>query len=575
MAEREIFIEPVTRIEGHVGVSAKADLDKKVYTNAYTVGTMFRGFEIIFRGREPADAVWLSQRVCGVCPSPHALAAVQAVDMAYNAPPPPMGIAIRNLTECAEELYDSPLGCIILEGADYSQAMVEKMNSDWWAAAKTKKAEYSSLHGFSTVADIMTALNPIAGQLWLRAVIMGKIGRKMAALFGAKHPHINTFVPGGVAYTFNPTDVEAYAAMLAQHVAFSKEFVPAMDDLINFLIEMGYDKAGARPTNLISYGYFDDPTAYDANYKNMPVWGAKRKVSPGLVVDGKLLTTDLQEIHLGVREFVTHSYYDEWGQEITSDTLGNPVAKEHPWNKDTVPAPGPEKKWDGKYSWCTAPRWHDWKRRLDGGIHVVEAGPLSRMWTTAKAKLVPESTGNSLRFTLPKATVVGYPVADEHTFEWKIPAKVNAIERIRARAYYHAYSAYMAYGHVLAGLDLLKKGVTQVWKRYEKPANGMGVGGVEAMRGGVMHWVVMKDGRIHRYQIMAPTNWNIGPRDKFGKPGPCEEAIIGTPVSEPTPEIKGLDPTRVLRSFDLCLGCTVNVYVGDRLVATRNLDRQY
>ncbi|MCK5670519.1 nickel-dependent hydrogenase large subunit, partial [Candidatus Bathyarchaeota archaeon] len=117
---KEISIEPVTRIEGHLGVHANVSDDMSTYTDAHCYGTMFRGWEIILKGREPADAIWITQRTCGVCPTPHGIAAAMTVDMAYQAPPPPMGIAVRNLLLGAEQLYDAPLGCLILEGPDYS-----------------------------------------------------------------------------------------------------------------------------------------------------------------------------------------------------------------------------------------------------------------------------------------------------------------------------------------------------------------------------------------------------------------------------------------------------------------------
>jgi len=121
------------------------------------------------------------------------------------------------------------------------------------------------------------------------------------------------------------------------------------------------------------------------------------------------------------------------------------------------------------------------------------------MWITAKAQKVPESTGSSLKYTLPKATVVGYRNSDEMEFEWKIPAKINTVERIRARAHFYAYSAYVAYLQVLQGLELVKKGKAKVWNKYSKPKNGIGVGMHEAMRGAVAHWVVMKNGVIDNY----------------------------------------------------------------------------
>ena len=564
MVLKEITIEPMSRIEGHLGVQAVADIDAKQYTDAHSFGTMFRGWEVILKNREPADAIWITQRTCGVCPTPHGIAAAMAVDMAYQAPPPPMGIALRNLILGAEQLYDAALGCYVLEGPDYSQAIVERSNPDWWEAAKATPAPQADLHGYATIADIMTGLNPISGSLWVRSLGVEKIGRKMASLLGAKHPHVNTLVPGGVAKTLTPTDLEQYAAMLSQNVAFAKEFIPTFDDLLDFVLSMGYEDCGARRNNMISYGTYEDPLAYNAKYEDMADWSLKRKVSPGVIIDGELVTQDMIEVNVGVQEMVERSYYDEWdGPKIPADPLGNPLTKYHPWNKETKPKPGAYKQWDGKYSWGSSVRWLDWKN--SGEMKTVELGPIARMWATALGRLVPESTGSSVKFSLPKATVVGYRNADEMEFEWKVPEKVNTVERVRARAYYYAYSAYIIYNQVLQGLELVKSGNVKVWNKYKKAKDGLGVGMHEAMRGGVAHWVVMKNSHIENYQIMAPSTWNAGPKLGDSDYGPYEDAIVGSPLTE-SGEITGVDVVRTIRSFDPCLACCVQVYRGDEKI---------
>jgi hydrogenase large subunit len=276
-----------------------------------------------------------------------------------------------------------------------------------------------------------------------------------------------------------------------------------------------------------------------------------------------------------VQETVTHSYYEDTPKaEFAKDPLGNPLTKDHPWNESTRPAPGPEKNWAGKYTWAKTPRWLDWKNRVDGRTHVLTANPIARMYVAAISGKSPESTGNSVKFTLPAGTVAGYRVPGEMTVEWKLPKVNNALERIRARAYFHAYSCFLAYKTLGVALDQLKKGNTKVWNHYKKPKDGIGVGVTEAMRGGVAHWLVMKDKKIHRYQIMTPTAWNISPRDAEGRPGPYEAAVIGSPITEPTlEELGGIDVVRTIRSFDPCLGCTVQVFSPDeKLLAGCELD---
>jgi hydrogenase large subunit len=563
LKKKQITLEPLSRIEGHLGIRAEADLEAKVYSDAYCYGTMFRGWEQILRNREPADAIWITQRTCGVCPTPHGLASAMAVDMAYGAPPPPMGIALRNLLLGAEQLYDSPLGCIVLEGPDYSESVVKQSNPDWWEAAEDTPAEHAITHGYDKISDIMRGLNPISGSIWVKSLEIEKVGRKMATLLGAKHPHVNTLVPGGVAKTLTVSDVEQYVAMLSQHIAYTKEFVNLFDDLLDFVLSMGYEDCGVRENNFVSYGGYEDPFAYNAKYEDLTEFAKKRSVSPGVIIDGKLVTQDLTEINVGVQEMVDRSYFEEWDSiNRAEDPLGNALTKYHPWNKDTKPAPGPYKNWEGKYSWGTSVRWKDWKNSVNGELNTVELGPIARMWATAAGKLVPESTGHSLKFTVPGGSVVGYRNPDEMEFEWKIPEKVNAVERVRARAYYHAYSAYVVYNQVLAGFGLIKKGETKVWNKYKKNKNGVGVGMHEAMRGGVAHWVVMRNGLIQNYQIMAPSTWNAGPRLGQDNYSPYEGAIIGSPISEKE-DVSGIDVVRTIRSFDPCLACCVQVFRGD------------
>jgi len=562
----EINIEPLTRIEGHMGIHAEADMEAGKYVDAHCYATMFRGLEEILKGREPADAIWLTQRTCGVCPTPHATASVIAVDMAYNALPPPFAIGIRNLIEMSEETYDGALGCGILEGPDYSEAITAKMNPDIMKKANDTKAPSVEAHGYTTIGDIMRALDPVTGSLWIKCLNASKVGIKMLSLLGGKHPHIQTFIPGGVAKTVSMEELERFYAMLAQEVAFTKELVTIFDDLLDFLAAEGMDKVGCTPANLLSHGMYDDPLAYDANYNNMSSWAEKRAITPGVIIDGKLITNDLVEINVGIHELVTHSYYEETkSASIASDPLGNKLDKNHPWNEETPPKPGKEKDWENKYTWAKTPRWHDWKKRVDGETHVLEAGPVARMWINAVSKKVPESTGNSVRFTLPAGAVAGYRVPGEVTMEWKVPKAVNVLERIRARAYFHALSAYLAYKQFLQAVDLVNKGQTKVWNRYKRPKNGMGAGMTEAMRGALGHWVVMRNGKISRYQIITPTAWNVSPRDHLDRPGPYEQAIIDTPITEPSNngKLDGIDVVRTIRSFDPCLACTVQVFRPD------------
>ena len=565
MAKKEIFIEPITRIEGHLGVKVDVDTEKKVVVDAYSTGVMFRGFEKIMEGRDPPDAIWISQRICGVCPTPHAVASAEALDMALEAQPPPLAILLRNLADSFEIIYDHVLHWFQLAGPDYSESIVKDRNPTWLREAKEHKTEHRDVHGYSTIGDIMEAMNPLAGHLWLKALSYQKTAKECLTMIAGKYPHLATVVPGGITYRPTIGTVQELIFKFLELVPWVKMVVHIAEDMLSFLKDVGYEKVGVRKANLISYGAADDPEAYDAKYENMGDWGIKREVSPGVVIDGKLVTNNLVEIHLGLNEYVAHSFYDEWdGGEVESDPLGNKVSPNHPWNKDTRPKP--EKlDWNSRYSWVTSPRWV-----YKGKVHVVETGPIARMWATAASRKAEASTGNSVKFTLPRTNIPGISEAlnSEMELEWKIPKTVNVIERLRARIYYLAYMTYIAHKELLHVLELLKKGDGKVFTEFKRPKWSLGVGLTEAGRGALGHWVIVKDGKIHKYQVVTPSNINASPRDHKGGLGPYEDALIDTPITEEASPDNwdGVDVVRVIRSMDPCLACGVTIFFGDRRV---------
>ena len=266
-----------------------------------------------------------------------------------------------------------------------------------------------------------------------------------------------------------------------RYVEFMKRVVPMHDDLFDFFYQAmpGYEKNGLRRTQLVCWGAFNDPEYCDFKYQNMTNWGRKMFVTPGVVVDGKLLTTDLVEINLGIRILLGSSFYEDWeGKEmfVSRDPLGNPVSSRHPWNQHTIPKPQ-KRDFDGKYSWVMSPRWFDGKDHLAAD---TGGGPLARLWATALAGLVDcgyvKSTGHSVQINLPR-TALKPPV----TFEWKVPQWSNTIERDRARTYFQAYAAGVALHFVEKALEELRAGRTSTWTPFEVPEE---VGECRVHRGG-------------------------------------------------------------------------------------------
>ena len=276
-----------------------------------------------------------------------------------------------------------------------------------------------------------------------------------------------------------------------------------------------YKEVGARRANMIDTGIFDLPDAYDASYKNAGAWGDRRWMTPGAIVDGKLVTTDLHRINMGLEEFVEHSYYEEWAgsgqrQHFPTDPSGNPLSPYHPWNKITKPRPGGQ-SWKEKYTWDTAPRWD----RLG-----MEAGCYARLWNTAVAQKQPpnpfiESTGHSLKLRVPKGAL------PEMDLEWHVPAVWNAFERNRARAYCVAWTAMIALNNWTAAMERLKDGDTKTSTPFEIPKHGerLGVGFWGAGRGYLTHHVVLDRGAVSNYQIVTPSTWNASPTDRWDSRG--------------------------------------------------------
>ena len=299
----------------------------------------------------------------------------------------------------------------------------------------------------------MTALNPFTGAFYREALQMSRMTREMFCLMEGRHVHPSTLYPGGVGTVPTVQLFTDYLVRLMKYVEFMKKVVPLHDDLFDFFYEAlpGYEEVGQRRILLGCWGSFNNPDVCDYTYKNMTDWGRAMFVTPGVVVDGKLVTDDLVDINLNIRILLGSSYYDDWQNAETfvkTDPLGNPVDKRHPWNQTTIPRPQ-KRDFDGKYTWVMSPRWFD-KRTGDHLALDTGGGPIARLWATALAGLVDigyiKATGHSVKIYLPKTTSL-----PEVEFEWKIPKWSNAIERDRARTYFQAYAAAAALYFVETG----------------------------------------------------------------------------------------------------------------------------
>ncbi|HEX6380004.1 MAG TPA: nickel-dependent hydrogenase large subunit, partial [Acidimicrobiia bacterium] len=443
--------------------------------------------------------------------------------------------------------------------------MVAETNPGVLELANRTEAPHAAEHGHKTIGDIMRSLNPLEGEFYREALQVSRYTREMFCLMEGRHVHPSTLYPGGVGTVATIQLFTDYLTRLMRYVEFCKRIVPLHDDLFDFFYTAmpGYEAVGQRRVLLGCWGSLQDPDHCNFEYRDMTNWGRKCFVSPGVVVDGKLVTNDLVDINLGLRILLGHSFYDDWENEemfVTRDPLGNPVDRRHPWNQHTIPRPQ-KRDFNNNYSWTMSPRWYDGENylALDTG-----GGPIARLWATALGGLVDaggyvKATGNSVQINLPKTMT-----KPEVSFEWKIPQWSNALERNRARTYFQAYSAALALHFTEKALEEVRAGHTQTWAPFKVPEEAVSCGFTEAVRGVLSHHMVIKGGKIANYHPYPPTPWNGSVRDIYDTPGPYEDAVQNTPIFEENPpdSFKGIDIMRAVRSFDPCLPCGVHMYLG-------------
>ncbi len=559
--------DPITRIVGSLGIYTKIDFDNREVVECHSTSSIFRGYSIFMKGKDPRDAHFITSRICGICGDNHATCATYAQNMAFGIHPPPLGEWIINLGEAAEYIFDHNIFQDNLVGVDFCEQMVKETNPSVWEKAKNTDAPNADKHGYRKISDIMTALNPFTGEFYREALETSRYTREMFCLMEGKHVHPSTLYPGGVGTVPTVQLFTDYLVRLMRYVEFMKKCLPLHDDLFDFFYEAlpGYEEVGRRRILLGCWGSFNNPDICDYKYENMSDWGKAMYVTPGVVVDGELVTTDLVDINVNMRILLGSSYYEGWENSETfvkEDPLGNPIDQNHPWNQTTIPKPQ-KRDFDGNYTWVMSPRWFHEGEQSDKKHLALDTGggAFARLFATALAGLVDigyvKATGNSVKIHLPKSAT-----KEAVDFEWKVPKWSNAIERDRARTYFQAYGAACALYFTEKAMEELHAGRTDTWTDFTVPDEAIGCGFHEAVRGVLSHHVVIRDGKIANYHPYPPTPWNANPRDIYGTPGPYEDAVQGTPIFEENgpDNFKGIDIMRAVRSFDPCLPCGVHMY---------------
>ncbi|TXT30322.1 MAG: hydrogenase large subunit [Rhodocyclaceae bacterium] len=571
---KRVVVDPVCRIEGHLRVEVNLD-DKNVIRNAVSTGTMWRGLEVILKGRDPRDAWAFTERICGVCTGTHALTSVRAVEDALNIKIPENANSIRNIMQLNLQVHDHLVHFYHLHALDWVD-VVSALKADPKATSALAQSISSwPLSSPGYFRDIQNRLKKFveSGQLgpfmngywgnpayklppeanlmavahYLEALDFQKEIVKVHTIFGGKNPHPNWLV-GGVPCAINMEGTGAVGAVnmerlnlvksiIDRSIEFTEQvYIPDLIAIAKFYKGWLYG-GGLSGKNVMSYGDIPDK-ANDYSAGNL------------LLPRGAIINGDLSKVHEidlkdpeQIQEFVAHSWY-----KYPDESKGL-----HPFDGVTEPSfvLGPNTKGTktnikeldegGKYSWIKAPRWRG---------HAMEVGPLAR-YIIGYAQKNPE-------FKEPVDALL-------KELDVPVTALFSTLGRTAARGLECQWAAHkMSYffDKLMTNLKAgdLNTANIEKWEPSTWPKEAMGAGFTEAPRGALGHWIRIKDTKIDNYQCVVPTTWNGGPRDHKGQIGAFEASLMDTPVAKAD---EPLEILRTLHSFDPCLACSTHVMSPD------------
>lgn len=567
---RRVVVDPVTRIEGHMRVEVNLD-DQGVIRNAVSTGTMWRGLEVILKGRDPRDAWAFTERICGVCTGTHALTSVRAVENALNISIPENANSIRNIMQLTLQVHDHLVHFYHLHALDWVD-VVSALKADPRATSELAQSisdwPLSSPGYFKDLQNRLKKfvesgqLGPFKNGYWghpgfllppeanlmavahyLEALDFQKEIVKIHTIYGGKNPHPNWLVGGvpcpinvhgvGAVGAINMTQLNLVSSIIDQALEFTRKvYIPDLMAIASFY--KGWMHGGGLSSkSVLSYGDIPEH-ANDYSSKSL------------LFPRGAIINGDLTKIHAvdltdpsEIQEFVPHSWYS-----YDDESKGL-----HPWDGVTKAnfALGPNAKGSktrieavdegGKYSWIKAPRWKG---------NAMEVGPLARY--------IIGYAQNNAEFKEPVDKALkdlGAPVS----------ALFSTLGRTLARGLECEWAAVKLRHFQDKLVATIKAGDsstanTAKWDPSTWPKECKGVGFTEAPRGALGHWIKIRDGKIDNYQAVVPTTWNGSPRDNQGNIGAFEAALLDTPMQVPD---QPLEILRTLHSFDPCLACSTHV----------------
>ncbi|MCS3601815.1 hydrogenase large subunit [Buttiauxella sp. BIGb0471] len=550
MSQR-ITIDPVTRIEGHLRIDCEIEEGKVV--KAWSSGTMWRGMEEIVKGNDPRDAWMIVQRICGVCTTIHALASVRAVENALGMEVPVNAQYIRNIISAAHSIHDHIVHFYQLSALDWVD-VTSALKADPQKAADMLRGlsqwPLNSAAEFLAVQNKIKALvdsgqlgifangywghpamtlppevNLIAVAHYLQALECQRDANRIVAVLGGKTPHIQNLAVGGVA---NPINLDSPGVLNLERLMYLKSFIDKLGDFIEQVYLVDTAIIAAHYPQWLTMGKGADC------YLCVPELPVDRKsehylLPGGYLENGKFRPIATQHdayLQQGIEESGKHAWYQD----------DQPLA---PWEGLTRPNYTGWQE-NGKYSWVKAPTFYG---------KTVEMGPLAWLQCSLHAGHQPTQQVFS-QFTGMMKTLTGETIKTEQL--------ESTLGRVVGRTV-HACVLHQTLSQQWQALVTnIGTGDHETFIAPNIPATGeiRGVGFIEAPRGALSHWIVIKDGKIANYQAVVPSTWNAGPRNFNDEPGPYERALVGTPVSDPA---KPLEVVRTIHSFDPCMSCAVHI----------------
>jgi quinone-reactive Ni/Fe-hydrogenase large subunit len=558
MANKHLVIDPITRIEGHLRIEAIID-ENNVVVDAYSSSTMFRGIEEILKGRDPRDCGLLAMRICGVCTGTHYQRSIEAVEHAFGVTIPKNARLVRNLIQGALYLHDHIVHFYHLHALDWiditealkANPKAAVLEAQKWAKVSGQKAWNANEDVYTAVQERVTKYvkqgrlgifgnaywgskgfkltpeqNLIGLSHYLDALELQRELGKMMAIFGGKNPHPQSFVVGGVTCVQdikNPARIAEFKQILKKGQRFTKEaYLPDVYMAGTMYADEALEGIGGGIGNFMCFG--------DFNLDDLPFYKSS-KLFPAGIVKNKDLSKVYEVDQSKITEDVTHAWYE--GTTNLHPYDGVTKANYTGFGKKENNIAYLDTK--NKYSWIKSPLYDDQR---------MEVGPLARM-------IVGVASGNE-RISKYVTTFLK---------NGNLPTSVlfSTVGRTAARAIESELMADVMMEWVDELASNVAHGDLSTWTEFNfdnvsKDAQGYGM--AEAPRGGLGHWIKIKDGKVANYQAVVPSTWNAAPRDYKGRLGAYEAALIGTKVANPD---QPLEILRTIHSFDPCIACAVHI----------------